>query len=60
MSYTTKFIIGDDDHGYLTKCPCCGCGEYLMLDDYELNQYNNYGTVSIECYNCSTIFYLEK
>lgn len=58
MSFTTKFIIGDDDHGYLTECPCCG--EYLMLDDDELNQYNNYGTVSIECYNCSTIFYLEK
>jgi hypothetical protein len=58
MSYTTTHLIVDNNNIVWTECPCCG--EYLILDDDELNQYNNCETVSIECYECSTIFYLEK
>lgn len=58
MSFTTKFIIGDDDHGYLTECPCCG--KLLELYEDDIEKFNKNGSVSIECYECSTIFYLEK
>lgn len=58
MSYATEHIIVDNKNIAWTECPCCG--EYLMIDDDELKQYNNHKTVSIECYECSTIFYLEK
>ena len=58
MSFTTKFITGDDDHGYMTECPCCG--EWLGLDEIDLKKYNTVGEVSVECYECCTIFYLGK
>ena len=38
--------------------PCCG--EYIFVDDEELNQYYDYETVSLYCPECTTIFYLEK
>ncbi len=58
MSYTTTYLIEDDNHGSYTECPCCG--EYLMIDEIELKSYHDNLSVPIECYECSTIFYLEK
>lgn len=57
MSFTTKYLIGDDDHGYLTMCPCCD--ELLELYEEDIEKYKN-GSTPIECYSCYTIFYLEK
>lgn len=34
MSYTTTYLIEDDNHGSYTECPCCG--EYLIVDEIDL------------------------
>jgi hypothetical protein len=58
MSFTTKFIIGDDDHGYITECPCCG--EFIIVDGFDMREYEKEGKVYMECYNCERKFYLIK
>jgi hypothetical protein len=58
MSYVTSHLINETEHNAWTECPCCG--EYLMIDEIELQSYNNNLSVPIECYECNTIFYLEK
>lgn len=58
MSFTTTFLIEDDNHGNYTECPYCN--EWIYLDDIDMEIYKKNGSIPIECYECSTIFYLEK
>lgn len=44
--------------GHHIECPCCG--EWINLDDIDMETYKKKGSIPIECYECSTIFYLEK
>ena len=58
MSYVTSHLIVEPNNDTWTECPCCG--EYIFVDDEELNQNYDYETVSLYCPECTTIFYLEK
>jgi hypothetical protein len=58
MSYLTSHLINETEHNAWTECPCCG--EYLEVDENELKEYHNDMSVPIQCYECNTIFYLEK
>lgn len=54
MSFVQTNIFDD---GFV-ECPACG--EYVMLDDEDLSLLNRGFSVPVCCFDCNTIFYLEK
>lgn len=54
MSFVQTSIFDD---GFV-ECPACG--EYVLLDVEELELFNKGDSVPVCCYDCNTIFYLEK
>jgi hypothetical protein len=54
MSFTQSYITDDE------MCECPACGEYCLLDEDEIKNFKLGESVPITCYECNTIFYLEK
>ena len=54
MSFVQTSIFDD---GFV-ECPACG--EYVLLGVEELELFNKGDSVPVCCYDCNTIFYLEK
>lgn len=54
MSFVQTSVFDD---GFV-ECPACG--EYVMLDNEEIYLFNKGNSVHVCCFECNTIFYLEK
>ena len=52
-------FTNNNNKKYIGKYVHAG-GEWIYLDDIDMETYKKNGSIPIECYECSTIFYLEK
>ena len=54
MSFVQTNITDDE------MCECPACGEYCILCEEDIKDFNIGKSVPIMCYECNTIFYLEN